>query len=89
MTMKLKIGAGAGLAALVLGACGGGGGSYGGAPPGGPPGGGGSCSSSALENLFGCGFGALFRASANSDPAEPDATGIIALDLTKDPTAAP
>jgi hypothetical protein len=87
MTIKLKIGACLGLAALALAGCGGGGASYGPNPP--PPTGGSNCSASALENLFGCGFGALFRASANSDPAEPDPNGVFAVDLTKDPTSVP
>lgn len=86
MTIKLRIVC-AGLAAIALAGCGGGGSSYNNPGPG--PGPGPGCSQSVLANLFGCGFGTLFAASANSDPAEPDPNGIIAVDLTKDPVAVP
>ncbi|RYG34173.1 MAG: hypothetical protein EON93_08505 [Burkholderiales bacterium] len=42
-----------------------------------------------LENMFGVGFGALFRAGANTDPAEPKDTDLIALTLTADAVAVP
>ena len=82
MTIRLKIGACIALAAFALGACGGGGGSYGG---GGGGGGGGVAIPPKPEDRFGVGFGAIFRAQANTDPAEPAANFIIPLDLTTDP----
>lgn len=42
-----------------------------------------------LENMFGAGFGALYRAGANTDPAEPKDTDLIALTLTADAVAVP
>ena len=78
MTIKLKIGVFTGLAALALGACGGGGGNYG-------VGGGGGAVVAKPEDRFGTGFGALFRAPANSDPSEPAAGFIISVDVTSDP----
>lgn len=79
MTIRLKIGVCTALAAFALSACGGGG-SYGDGgvivipPP--PP--------ANSEDRFGTGFGAIFRAPANSDSAEPAANFIIPLDLTTD-----
>lgn len=78
MTIRSKIGACIATAAFLLGACGGGGGSYGG-------GGGGVVVPPKPEDRFGAGFGAIFRAQANTDPAEPAANFIIPLDLTTDP----
>jgi hypothetical protein len=79
MTIRLKIGIGTVLAAVALGACGGGGSTYGGGS------GGGGVVVTKPEDRFGTGFGALFRAAANSDPSEPAAGFIIPVDVTTDP----
>lgn len=42
-----------------------------------------------LENMFGTGFGALFRAEANSDPADPKDSDVIALTLLVDAVPVP
>ena len=64
-----------------LTACGGGGGGGGGntiiTPP--PP--------PKLEDGFGSGFGALFRAALNSEPGKPQASDIKAVDPTANPVA--
>lgn len=64
-----------------LTACGGGGGGGGGdtiitSPP--PP---------KLEDGFGSGFAALFRAAPNSEPGKPQASDIKAVDPTANPVA--
>ena len=78
MTRTLKLALFASMSALTLGACGGG--NDGSPSPAGP---------TALEDNFGTGFGALFRASANTDPADPTATSVIAVSLTTDPVPVP
>jgi hypothetical protein len=42
-----------------------------------------------LEDQFGLGFGRLFRASANSDPAEPQPSDLQPLSLVTDPLPVP
>ncbi|WP_419254651.1 hypothetical protein ACN2C6_04215 [Caulobacter sp. ErkDOM-YI] len=65
------------VAASGLTACGGGGGSTIITPP--PP--------PKLEDGFGSGFGALFRAAPNSEPGKPQASDIKAVDPTATPVA--
>ena len=82
--MKLKLTLLTGVATLALTACGGGGSGYGGGiynPP----------VVVKLEDKVaaGSGFAALYQASANSDPAEPNANSVPALSLTTDPVAVP
>jgi len=81
--MKLKLALLTGAATLAPAACGGGGNGYGGGYT--PP------VVVKLEDQVGgnSGFGALFRASANSDPAEPNANSVPPLSLTTDPVAVP
>ncbi|HEV7693617.1 MAG TPA: hypothetical protein VGO52_22470 [Hyphomonadaceae bacterium] len=84
MTNKLKLGLLTTVATLALTACGGGGNGYGGGgytPP----------VVVTLEDQVGAGsgFGALFRANANTDPTEPNANSVPALSLTTDPVAVP
>jgi hypothetical protein len=83
---KLKLGLLTGAATLALTACGGGGNGNGVGGILNPP-----VVVVSQEDQVGAGsgFGALFRASANSDPAEPNANSVPALDLTKDPVAVP
>jgi hypothetical protein len=52
-------------------------------PPVKPPG------PAALEDNFGPGFGALFRANANTDPVDPTTTTAIAVSVTADPVPVP
>ena len=84
-TNRLKLSLLTGAATLALTACGGGGNSNGGIggilnPP----------VVVTLENqVGGDAFGTLFRANANSDPAEPTANSVPALSLTTDPVAVP
>lgn len=66
---------------FALSACDGGGSSY--TPPPPPPG------PTALEDNFGTAFGALFRAGANTDPADPTANSVIAVSLITDPVPVP
>jgi hypothetical protein len=81
MTITLRIGLCAGVSALALGGCGGGGdGNYSG-------GGGGGIVK--LEDQIGTEFGTLFRAAANSDPADPSANAAGIPDPTKDPLPVP
>jgi len=80
---KLKLGLLTGAATLALTACGGGGSGYGGGvyiPP---------VVVTLEDQVGGPAFGALFRANADSDPKEPNANSVPALDLTKDPVAVP
>jgi hypothetical protein len=72
-----------GAAAALLTGCGGsgGGGDVVVAPP--PP------PSASLEDIFGTGFGSIFRASANSDPREPSTADVNAVSFTTDPIAVP
>lgn len=65
------------VAASGLTACGGGGGQAIITPP--PP--------PKLEDGFGSGFGALFRAAPNSEPGKPQASDIKAVDPTATPVA--
>ena len=80
MNANLKLSILAGASALALGACGGGDDNY--TPPN-PPG------PTALEDNFGPAFAALFRANANTDPADPAAASVIAVSLTTDPVPVP
>ena len=64
--------------AAGLAACGGGGG-YGGMLPN-PPG------PTPLEDTFGTGFGATFRANPNSDPRDPAPGDIVPVDPARDST---
>jgi len=82
--LKLLIGA----SVLALAGCGGGGIDVDGGAPGTPPvvvvpGQG------TLENTFGAGFGALFRADPNSDATDPKDSDVIALTLIEDPVPVP
>lgn len=67
--------------ALGLAACSGGGGGGGGLPQ--PP------PAAPIEDNFGAGFGAAFRANPNSEPRDPMAADIIPVDVTKDPVLLP
>lgn len=72
--------------AIALAACDGGGSSLPPppvSPPAPPP------VPAAFEDQFGPGFGPLFRAFANTDPADPTADAIIAVDVTRDPLSPP
>lgn len=66
------------VAASGLAACGGGGGGQTIITPPPPP---------KLEDGFGSGFGALYRAAPNSEPAKPQAGDIKAVDPTATPVA--
>ncbi|MBC7768927.1 MAG: hypothetical protein H7124_09075 [Phycisphaerales bacterium] len=66
--------------ALGVSACGGSGGGGGLPPP--PP-------AAPLEDTFGAGFGATFRADPNSNPRDPAAGDIVPVDPTKDATGVP
>lgn len=81
MNVNLKLSILASASALVLGACGGGDSTVTTPPP--------SPGPSALEDNFGPAFAALFRANANTDPADPTATSVIAVSLTTDPVPVP
>lgn len=87
MTSQMKLMLLVGASALVLTACGGGGDVKITTPP--PvvvvpvPGQG------TLENMFGVGFGALFRADANTDATEPKDSDLINLTLIEDAVAVP
>ncbi|MGD2133703.1 MAG: hypothetical protein PVI23_12990 [Maricaulaceae bacterium] len=74
-------------AALAIGACDDlyddNGGGYTPPPPPPPP------PATPLEDTFGTGFGTAFRADPNTDPVDPMAGDIVALDLTADPTEIP
>ena len=43
----------------------------------------------ALEDNFGAAFGVLYRASANTDPADPGANSVIPVSFTTDPIPVP
>ena len=80
MNVNLKLSVLAGVSALALAACDSDDGNNGQSPP---PG------STALEDNFGPGFGPLFRASANTDPAEPPGAAMVAVSATTDPVPVP
>lgn len=81
MTITLKIGLCAGVSALALGGCGGGDDNYGG--------GGGGGVVVRLEDKIGTEFGTLFRAAADSDPANPSDSAAGVVDPAKDPLEVP
>lgn len=86
MNSRMKLMLLVGTSAVVLAACGGGGDFKVTSPPVvviPVPGQG------TLENMFGAGFGALFRAGANTDPAEPKDLDVIGLTLTEDAVPVP